>query len=124
MIRRPPRSTLFPYTTLFRSREETYFTVFHAPAYDDDGRVAGMHAVCTEVTRQVLAERRQRLLHDVATSTGELVDEAATVAAMTAALAGDTLDVPFAAVYLATPDGPGLRRTAVVEIGRASCRER
>ena len=38
-------------------REETYFTVSHAPAYGDDGRVAGMHAVCTEVTRQVLAER-------------------------------------------------------------------
>src|SRR2546430_6136861 len=26
MIRRPPRSTLFPYTTLFRSREETNIT--------------------------------------------------------------------------------------------------
>src|SRR3989449_4168073 len=26
MIRRPPRSTLFPYTTLFRSRRETYAT--------------------------------------------------------------------------------------------------
>src|SRR2546426_8043735 len=25
MIRRPPRSTLFPYTTLFRSRPEIYF---------------------------------------------------------------------------------------------------
>src|SRR2546422_8315488 len=25
MIRRPPRSTLFPYTTLFRSRRETLF---------------------------------------------------------------------------------------------------
>src|SRR2546427_1199879 len=25
MIRRPPRSTLFPYTTLFRSREEQVF---------------------------------------------------------------------------------------------------
>src|SRR2546429_2074938 len=24
MIRRPPRSTLFPYTTLFRSREDTW----------------------------------------------------------------------------------------------------
>src|SRR5260370_29447332 len=24
MIRRPPRSTLFPYTTLFRSREESW----------------------------------------------------------------------------------------------------
>src|SRR3712207_7178952 len=37
MIRRPPRSTLFPYTTLFRSLSmieaaaipETYFTVWH-----------------------------------------------------------------------------------------------
>src|SRR2546422_11066038 len=26
MIRRPPRSTLFPYTTLFRSKAERYFT--------------------------------------------------------------------------------------------------
>src|SRR5437899_7027328 len=26
MIRRPPRSTLFPYTTLFRSRERSRFT--------------------------------------------------------------------------------------------------
>src|SRR3989442_15004703 len=27
MIRRPPRSTLFPYTTLFRSEEALYFAV-------------------------------------------------------------------------------------------------
>src|SRR5258708_37394699 len=26
MIRRPPRSTLFPYTTLFRSRDNPYYT--------------------------------------------------------------------------------------------------
>ncbi|WP_091377251.1 ATP-binding protein [Geodermatophilus sp. DSM 45219] len=93
-------------------REETYFTVSHAPAYGDDGRVAGMHAVCTEVTRQVLAERRQRLLHDVASATAELADETATVTAMTAALGSEPLDVPFAAVYLA---GAGdLRRAAAV----------
>src|SRR3712207_9392226 len=30
MIRRPPRSTLFPYTTLFRSDEEDEFTVAQA----------------------------------------------------------------------------------------------
>src|SRR3712207_7823367 len=30
MIRRPPRSTLFPYTTLFRS----FFVVTHAPPHD------------------------------------------------------------------------------------------
>src|SRR3712207_8642767 len=29
MIRRPPRSTLFPYTTLFRSKVLTYGAVFH-----------------------------------------------------------------------------------------------
>src|SRR2546426_7239629 len=30
MIRRPPRSTLFPYTTLFRSRREGCTAVAHA----------------------------------------------------------------------------------------------
>src|SRR2546422_6750700 len=29
MIRRPPRSTLFPYTTLFRSRGRTTFVIAH-----------------------------------------------------------------------------------------------
>ncbi|MGY1642215.1 ATP-binding protein [Geodermatophilus sp. SYSU D00703] len=95
-------------------REETYFTVSHAPAYGDDGEVAGMHAVCTEVTRQVLAERRQALLHDVATSVGGLGDEPATVTGMCAALAGDPRDVPFAAVYLQAPGEGRLRRAATV----------
>src|SRR5690554_7222085 len=30
MIRRPPRSTLFPYTTLFRSRREIYSSTFYS----------------------------------------------------------------------------------------------
>src|SRR3712207_8348618 len=34
MIRRPPRSTLFPYTTLFRSFVESYQG--NAPAVDED----------------------------------------------------------------------------------------
>jgi hypothetical protein len=87
-------------------REETYFTVSHAPAYGDAGEVAGMHAVCTEVTRQVLAERRQRMLHDVATAAGRLDDVPGTVTQMTGALAAGRPDVPFAAVYLCTgPQG-------------------
>src|SRR2546430_13583623 len=32
MIRRPPRSTLFPYTTLFRSREPTIHDLFRHTA--------------------------------------------------------------------------------------------
>src|SRR5437773_10276043 len=35
MIRRPPRSTLFPYTTLFRSRRPT------GPGHDQGGRPDG-----------------------------------------------------------------------------------
>src|SRR2546422_3689770 len=35
MIRRPPRSTLFPYTTLFRSRDERRARARHA---DHEGR--------------------------------------------------------------------------------------
>src|SRR5690606_41975307 len=31
MIRRPPRSTLFPYTTLFRSRLSTRHVTFESP---------------------------------------------------------------------------------------------
>src|SRR3712207_7773123 len=70
MIRRPPRSTLFPYTTLFRSRSFTgpvadqladartlrdagvsYVNVsFHAP--DLAGIVAGMERFAGEVDRK------------------------------------------------------------------------
>ena len=92
--------------------EETYFTVSHAPAFDDEGRVAGMHGVCTEVTGQILGERRQRLLHDLSLVGGQLGDEHATVTAMCHALEGDALDLPFAAVYLSVPGEPGFHRVA------------
>src|SRR5256885_3121960 len=35
MIRRPPRSTLFPYTTLFRSKEIQYLNAKFALTYTD-----------------------------------------------------------------------------------------
>src|SRR2546430_7671007 len=44
MIRRPPRSTLFPYTTLFRSR-------FLARARSLRGRGAWLHRWCTFACR-------------------------------------------------------------------------
>jgi signal transduction histidine kinase/ActR/RegA family two-component response regulator len=95
-------------------REETYFTVSHAPAFGDDGQVAGMHAVCTEMTGQILGERRQRLLHDLSTVGGQLGDERETVAAMCRALEADALDLPFAAVYLSVPGEARFARVAAV----------
>src|SRR3712207_8771953 len=41
MIRRPPRSTLFPYTTLFRSHPDDV-----ALATEGGGQGSGIHAVC------------------------------------------------------------------------------
>src|SRR3712207_8498985 len=43
MIRRPPRSTLFPYTTLFRSQLQAAVLVEDVPLVEgDDQRAAGL----------------------------------------------------------------------------------
>src|SRR5688572_30953869 len=41
MIRRPPRSTLFPYTTLFRSRVRAVPAEPDLPPFGDAGEVVG-----------------------------------------------------------------------------------
>src|SRR3712207_9398559 len=41
MIRRPPRSTLFPYTTLFRSLRDQGFAFLFAPQFHPAMRHAG-----------------------------------------------------------------------------------
>src|SRR3712207_8373703 len=43
MIRRPPRSTLFPYTTLFRSLVDVGVAVEESPAQAGDGRGVAAH---------------------------------------------------------------------------------
>jgi signal transduction histidine kinase len=89
-------------------REEAYFDVSHAPAEDDSGAVMGMLAVCTEVTQQVIAERRLRLLRDLASQAGEPRGVEHTCQGLAMALAGYPLDVPFALLYLRASDGQRL----------------
>ncbi|WP_433538557.1 ATP-binding protein [Micromonospora sp. CA-249363] len=92
-------------------REEAYFSVSHAPARDDDGRTVGVLTVCSEVTEQVVGERRLRLLRDLSLrGDGRTVDVDATCARLIEAIGGHSLDVPFAAIYLR--DGGTLRRIA------------
>src|SRR2546430_3775612 len=62
MIRRPPRSTLFPYTTLFRSGD---------PEIGDDRPpirihhyVRGLHVAVHDAALVSVAERRPDLMHD------------------------------------------------------------
>src|SRR5258705_4161285 len=50
MIRRPPRSTLFPYTTLFRS-QVTLVRAPMRPKCRDSGALGGWSFVCPGVVR-------------------------------------------------------------------------
>ena len=86
-------------------REESYFSVSHAPAEDDDGRIAGMLAVCSEVTEQVVGGRRLRLLGELAARVAETRGAEQACRDVAAAAAEHPLDVPFTLVYLA--DGAG-----------------
>src|SRR5688572_21540379 len=55
----------------FGYREESYFSLSYSGVDDDAGQVAGMLCVCSEVTQQVLGERRLKLLRDLAVKAGE-----------------------------------------------------
>src|SRR2546430_13719462 len=63
MIRRPPRSTLFPYTTLFRSRRDDEIVV---PPFDDAAvvteadRLPAVIDAREDVDRSALPDVRQR----------------------------------------------------------------
>src|SRR5256885_10761919 len=58
MIRRPPRSTLFPYTTLFRSHE----TLVHGCRLEPKplGEISGRELACLGGSFQCLAQVRRR----------------------------------------------------------------
>jgi PAS domain S-box-containing protein len=103
--------------------EETYHTFSYSPVYDDDGRIAGMLCVVTEVTESVLAERRLHALRELGarasfmerTSTAQ---EACRVAVET--LAQDPADVPFAAALLVDSKEGCVRPVAAAGVDLAS----
>src|SRR5256886_6571276 len=66
MIRRPPRSTLFPYTTLFRSVDAHVTAVAHVSG-DDQLREAGLHLLLDRATERTGAVDR------VVAALGEIV---------------------------------------------------
>src|SRR2546422_9680299 len=102
MIRRPPRSTLFPYTTLFRSRER------RAPGLrvesQPTGRVVGLKLLLHETGPQT---SRRAELGDFFEQVGER---------------GEEKGQPRR--ELIEVQSHGQRPPHVLEIGRASCRER
>jgi signal transduction histidine kinase len=86
-------------------REESYFSLSYSAVEDDQGVITGMLCVCSEVTQQVLGERRTRLLRDLALKSGETRTVDATCRQIAETMAAHSLDVPFARLFLRERDG-------------------
>src|SRR5258708_33257756 len=104
MIRRPPRSTLFPYTTLFRSR---------------DLAAAGCRYL--QIDEVNFAYLCDPTLRDEVKALGE---DPATLPKTYARLINQTIATKPPDMAVCMHLCRGNARSAWIEIGRASCRER
>src|SRR2546427_7195045 len=101
MIRRPPRSTLFPYTTLFRSRARV----------DEDPRLAGFDIGRHRADAQRFCSQRDDL-HRSEEHTSELQSQSNLVCRLllekkknkTALLIGERLPTAYKPMYTSTED--------------------
>lgn len=82
------------------SSEEAHFTFTLSPLRDDEGKIAGVMQLVTEVTDIVLSERRLEMLRQLA-STGIFEDEG--LDQMVQVLSTNTADIPFSSIYLPGP---------------------
>ena len=85
--------------------EETYHTFSYSPLSDDEGAIAGMLCVVSEVTEQVVATRRMTTLRDLGVRMSAAGDELAAVRAACAQLEANRHTLPFVAVYLFDENG-------------------
>jgi putative addiction module CopG family antidote len=89
--------------------EEAHFSLSYSAVEDDEGAIKGMLCVCSEVTQQVLGERRLRLQRDLAARSGDTRSVDTTCKDILSTIAEYPLDVPFALIYLSESDGKSVR---------------
>src|SRR3712207_9349090 len=106
MIRRPPRSTLFPYTTLFRS----YVDLVRA-----HGEVGAPQAGFTECLNN-LVQGNAAMWYDATSAAGSLEAEDSPVRGKIGYVAAPVVETESAGWLYAW--------SWSIQIGRASCRER
>ncbi|MDK9556018.1 EAL domain-containing protein [Marinobacter sp. M216] len=85
--------------------EEAFFTSNFSPIFDDDGTVAGVFHPVTELTQQVLGERRLRVVQSVTDLFFDATTLESAINKTINALKGHKLEVPFALFYLIDPSG-------------------
>ncbi len=92
--------------------EETYHTFSYSPVYGDDGLIAGMLCVVTEVTNRVVSERRLALLGALGGALAGASCEGDVFSALSHSFESNAHDLPFTATYLFEPGRASARRVA------------
>ena len=87
--------------------EECYFIFSYSPIREEGGTVGGILVTVTETTERILGTRRLGTLQALAAGTQEAATVEAACAAAAAVLAENPADLPFALLYLLSPDGAG-----------------
>jgi signal transduction histidine kinase len=84
--------------------EEAYFTFSFSPLRDDEGKIAGVLQLVTEVTNAVLGERRTRSLHALSSQTANARTLTGAASLALDVLRKENADVPFCLLYLSAPE--------------------
>jgi PAS domain S-box-containing protein len=84
--------------------EEAYFTYSYSPIPDDTGGVGGAFTAVSETTQRVLGERRLKTLRDLTAQAGLAKTSQQACYAAIETLKENSADIPFALLYLLTPD--------------------
>jgi signal transduction histidine kinase len=85
--------------------EECYFIASYSPIREESGNVGGVLVTVTETTERVLGARRLKTLQTLAARTQGAMTAEAACAAAAQVLGENPADLPFALIYLLTPDG-------------------
>ncbi|WP_313931804.1 MULTISPECIES: response regulator [Nostoc] len=96
--------------------EEAHFSLSYSAVEDDEGVIKGMLCVCSEVTQQVLGERRLRLQRDLAARASDTRSVDTTCKDILSTIAEYSLYVPFALIYLGESDGKTVRLFGSVHV--------
>ena len=90
--------TLVPLTR-FGFTEESYFTFSFSPLRDDAGKIAGILQLVTEVTGELLAERRATALRELSNQTPDAKTSTDALRLAAAVLGRYAADLPFCLLY-------------------------
>ncbi|MGE6761632.1 ATP-binding protein [Corallococcus interemptor] len=101
-------------------REESYFTWSYNPTIGESGEIAGMFAIASETTRQVVGDRRLAILRELSIRTALDKTVEGIFRSLESVLAQAAHDAPFALLYLVKADQARLVSCAGLERGTAA----